>query len=81
MRRKMKGKKEPDKRLKLQQLLMDLLRNSLKKLPRGSQMKSDGLVITMERRDMSNGISLRHLNHPHLHVWSAKDHSGEETAL
>jgi len=44
-------------------------------------VKKDGLVITVERRDMSNGTALRHLNHPHLHVWSAKDNIGEETAL
>ena len=52
-----------------------------KKLPRGTQVKKDGLVITVERRDMSNGIALRHLKHPHLHVWSANDHIGEETVL
>ena len=44
-------------------------------------MKREGLVIIVERRDISNGIDLRHLSCPWLHVWSAKDHTREETAL
>ena len=43
-------------------------------------MKRDGLAITVERRGTSSGIALRHLSHPLLHVWSAKDHTGRETA-
>ena len=44
-------------------------------------MKRDGLAITVERRGTSSGIALRHLNRPRLHVRSAKDHTGRETAL
>ena len=43
-------------------------------------MKRDGLAITVERRGTSNGIALRHPSRPWLHVWSAKDHTGRETA-
>ena len=53
-------KKEPGERLKPQQWLLDLLWNSLRKMPRGTQVKRDGLVITVERRGISSGIALRH---------------------
>ena len=43
-------------------------------------MKRDGIAITVERRGTSRGIALRHLRHPWLHVQSAKDHTGRETA-
>ena len=43
-------------------------------------MKRDGLAITVERRGTSHRITLRHLSHPRLHVQSAKDHTGRETA-
>ena len=43
-------------------------------------MKRDGLAITVERRGTSSEIALRHLSRPWLHVWSAKDHTGRETA-
>ena len=33
-------------------------------MPRGTQVKRDGLAITVERRGTSSGIALRHLNHP-----------------
>ena len=59
------------------------MKNFLKqseKMPRGTQVKRDGLAITVERRGTSSGIALRHLSHPLLHVWSAKDHTGRETA-
>ena len=54
--------------------------NSLRKMPRGAQVKRDGLAITVKRRGTSRGIALRHLSHPRLHVQSAKDHTGRETA-
>ena len=44
-------------------------------------MKRDGLVITVERRDILSGIGLRHISRPQLHVQSAKDHNGEETTF
>ena len=50
-------------------------------MPRGTQVKRYGLAITVERRGTSSGIALRHLSHPLLHVRSAKDHTGRETAL
>jgi len=43
-------------------------------------VKKDGLAITMERRDTSSRIALRHPSHPWLHVWSARDHTGGESA-
>ena len=43
-------------------------------------MKKDGLAITVERRGTSIGMALRHLSHPRLHVWSARDRTGGETA-
>ena len=43
-------------------------------------MKRDGLAITVEKRGTSRGIALRHLSLPQLHVLSAKDHTGRETA-
>ena len=57
------------------------VRNSLRKMPRGTQVKRDRLVITVERRGIAKGISLRHLSRPRLQVQSAKDHTGDETAL
>ena len=50
-------------------------------MPRETQVKRDGLVITVERRGITSEIARRHLSHPQLHVQSAKDHTGEETAL
>jgi len=49
-------------------------------MPRGAQVKRDGLAITVERRGTSSGIALRHLSCPWLHVRSARDHTGGETA-
>ena len=54
--------------------------NSLRKMHRGAQVKRDGLAITVERRDTSSRIALRHQSHPRLYVRSAKDHTGRETA-
>ena len=54
--------------------------NSLRKMHRGAQVKRDGLAITVERRDTSSRIALRHLSHPRLPVWSVRDHNGGETA-
>ena len=50
-------------------------------MPRGTQVKRDGLAITVEKRDTSNKIALRHLSHTRLHVRSTKDHTRKETAL
>ena len=50
-------------------------------MPRWTQVKRNGLVITLERRGISSGIALRHLSRPWLHVQSAKDHTREETAF
>ena len=50
-------KKEPGERLKPQQWLLDLLSNSLReKMPRGTKVKRDELVITVERRGISSGL-------------------------
>ena len=53
-RRKIGGKKEPGKRLKPQQWLLDLLWNSLRKTPRGTQVKGDKLVIPVGRKGISS---------------------------
>ena len=44
-------------------------------------MKRDRLAIAVERRGISSGIDLRPLSRPQLHVQSARDHTGGETAL
>ena len=77
IRRKIRGKKEPGKRLKPQQQLLDMLWNSLRRMPRRTQVKGDGLAITVERRGISSRIALRHPSHHWLHDWSVKDHTGE----
>ena len=41
-------------------------------------MKRDGLAV--ERRGTSSGIALRHLGRSRLHVQSAREHTGGETA-
>ena len=46
----------------------------------GTQVKRDGLAITVERRGTSSEITLRHPSCPQLHVGSAKDHTVRETA-
>ena len=50
------------------------------KMSRGTQVKRDGLAVTVERRGISRSISLWHLSHPWLHVGSVKDHTGGESA-
>ena len=50
-------------------------------MPRRTQVKRDGLAITVERRGISSRIALRLLSCPQLHAQSLKDHNGEETAL
>ena len=40
-----------------------------------------GLLLLWKGGGISSRIALRHLSHPRLHVQSAKDHTGEETAL
>ena len=48
---------------------------------RGTQVNKDRLTIMVEKRNISSEIALGHLSHTQLHVQSAKDHTGEETAL
>ena len=66
------SKKEPGDRLKPQQWLLDPPLNSLRKMPRGTQETRGELVITVEGRGIANGIALRHLSCPQLHVQSAR---------
>ena len=49
-------------------------------MTRGTQVKRDGLAITVERRGTSSGIALRHLGRSWLHVQSAREHIGGEPA-
>ena len=37
-------------------------------IPGETQVKGDGLAISVERRSASSGIALRHLRGPQLHV-------------
>ena len=56
------------------------LKQPEEKMPRGTQVEREDLVITVERRGISSGIALRRLSCPWLHVLSAKDHTGRESA-
>ena len=49
-------------------------------MPRGTKVKRDELVITVERRGISSRITLRHVSCHRLHVRSVKDHTGGESA-
>ena len=60
--------------------ILKVFLNSLRKIPRGTQVKRNGLAITVERRGISSRIALRHLSRPWLHVQYAKDHTRRETA-
>ena len=60
--------------------ILKMFLNSLRKIPRGTQVKRNGLAITVERRGISSRIALRHLSRPWLHVQYAKDHTRRETA-
>ena len=80
MRKRKKGKKRQRNSQKSSQWLWKLSLNSLRKMPRGTQVKRDGLAITVERRGASSGIAFMHLSSPRLHVRSAKDHTGIQTA-
>ena len=68
MRKRKKGKKRQRKRRNPTPWLWKTFLNSLRKMPRGAQVKRDGLAITVERRGTSSGIALRHLSRPWLHV-------------
>ena len=76
-----KGRKRQRNRGKPSQWLWEPFLKSLRKMNRRTQVKRYELAITVERRGTSSGIALRHLSHPRLHVWSAKDHTGRETSL
>ena len=62
-------------------ILKDRFLNSQRKMPRGTQVKRDGLAITVERRGTSSGIALRHSSCPWFHAQFARDYPGRETAL
>ena len=79
MREKKKGRKDKGTGGSLCNGYENRSLNSLKKLPRGTQVKRDGLAITVERRGTSSGIALRYLSCPWLHVRSVKDHTRRET--
>ena len=56
------------------------MKNVLKQPEKNAQRGPGGLATAVERRGTSSGIALRHLSRPRLHVRSAKDHTGRETA-
>ena len=78
--RKRKAKKDKGKGGSLRHGYEKQFLNSLRKMPRGAQVKRDGLATAVEKRGTSSGIALRHLSRPRLHVRSAKDHTERETA-
>ena len=82
--REYEEKKERQRKTKEQEEAFAMAMKTVLKQPeknaQGTQVKRDGLAITVERRRTSSGIALKHLSHPRLHVWSAKDHTGGETA-
>ena len=80
MRKRKKGRERQRNRQKPFRWLSEPLLSSLRTMPRGTQVKRDGFAISVERRGTSSEIALRHLSHPWLHVWSARDHTGGETA-
>ena len=51
-----------------------------RKMPIGTQVKRDGLAITVKRRDISHKVVLRCLRHPQPSVQSIKYHTRGETA-
>ena len=59
-----KKKERQKKTKKKEEALAMAMKNSLKNMPRGIQVKRDGLAITVERRDTSSEIALRHLSLP-----------------
>ena len=61
-------------------MAMKMILKQPEKMSRGTQVKRAGPAITVERRGTSSGIAFRHLSHSWLHVPSAKDHTGRETA-
>ena len=62
--RKYEEKKKRQKKTKEKAEAFAMAINSLRKMPRGAQVKRDGLAITVERRGTSSGIALRHLSRP-----------------
>ena len=62
--KKDKKKKRQRNRQKPSQWLWKPFLNSLKKMPSATQVKRDGLAVTVERRDTSSGIALRHPSRP-----------------
>ena len=80
MRKRKKVRKGQRNKWKPSQWLSEPFLNSLRKMPRGAQVKRDGLATAVEKRGTSSGIALRHLSRPRLHVRSAKDHTGRDTA-
>ena len=75
IRRKIRGKKEPGKRLKPQQRLL----RPAPKQPEKNAQRDPGEKGRTCYYCGKREIALRHLSHPWLHVLSAKDHPGEET--
>ena len=61
------------------------MKNALKQPEKNAQRdpgeKGWACYNTVERRGTSSGIALRHPSRSWLHVRSAKDHTGRETAL
>ena len=83
--REYEEKKERQKRTKEQaEALSMAIRTVLKQPEKNAQRdpgEKDGLAITVEGRGTSSKIALGHLSCPQLHVRSARDHTGGETAL
>ena len=75
-------KKEPEKRLKPQQWQLDLLWNSLRKnVQRNPGEKRWTCYYCGKEGHLKQDCPQASISFPWLHVKSAKDHTGEETAL
>ena len=61
---KKERQRKTKKQVKAFTMAMKPFLNSLRKMPRGTQVKRDGLAITVERRGTSSEIALRHPSHP-----------------
>ena len=82
--REYEEKKERQKKTKEQAEALVMAVRTILKQPEKNAQRDPGekrLAITVERRGTSRGIVLKHSSHPRLHVRSARDHTGGETAL
>ena len=78
-------KKERQRKTKEQAEALSMAVGTALKQPENNAQRDPGekgwACYYCGKEGTSSGIALRHLSHPRLHVRSAKDHTGRETAL